>query len=249
MHKEGAAFRSLMNSFAIAISLGLQHGVPLEEYVDAFLFTRFEPNGLVQGNPTSRTRRRSSTTSSANWPSPTSAATTSPTSTRARSSARRGSAPRDDATDAARSRTARERQQDGVEGPRARHSVASGFKPQRPRQWRGQRRRKRHDLLQWRAIVRRLDPLRDRDHDAGSSETAYAAAFPGLLRYRWHDHRRRHGDEGRHRDLCGANDRHRSGADEGRALQAGASEAKLRGYEGVSAPSATTSRWCGMGLA
>ncbi len=50
MHREGAAFRSLMNSFAIAISLGLQHGVPLEEYVEAFLFSRFEPNGLVKGN-------------------------------------------------------------------------------------------------------------------------------------------------------------------------------------------------------
>jgi ribonucleoside-diphosphate reductase alpha chain len=50
MHKEGAAFRSLMNCFAIAISLGLQHGVPLEEYVDAFVFTRFEPNGIVNGN-------------------------------------------------------------------------------------------------------------------------------------------------------------------------------------------------------
>ncbi|MEO1793101.1 MAG: vitamin B12-dependent ribonucleotide reductase, partial [Pseudomonadota bacterium] len=52
MHKEGAAFRSLMNNFAIAISLGLQYGVPLEEYVDAFTFTRFEPQGLVQGNDT-----------------------------------------------------------------------------------------------------------------------------------------------------------------------------------------------------
>jgi len=51
MHKEGAAFRSMMNCFAIAVSLGLQHGVPLEKYVDAFLFTRFEPNGVVQGNP------------------------------------------------------------------------------------------------------------------------------------------------------------------------------------------------------
>ncbi|RMH38350.1 MAG: adenosylcobalamin-dependent ribonucleoside-diphosphate reductase, partial [Nitrospirae bacterium] len=50
MHKEGAAFRSLMNCFAIAISLGLQHGVPLEEFVDAFLFTRFEPNGPVTLN-------------------------------------------------------------------------------------------------------------------------------------------------------------------------------------------------------
>ena len=50
MHKEGSAFRSLMDSFAIAISLGLQHGVPLENYVDAFTFTRFEPNGMVEGN-------------------------------------------------------------------------------------------------------------------------------------------------------------------------------------------------------
>ena len=50
MHKEGAAFRSLMNSFAIAISLGLQYGVPLEEFVEAFTFTRFEPNGIVRGN-------------------------------------------------------------------------------------------------------------------------------------------------------------------------------------------------------
>ena len=50
MHKEGAAFSSLMNNFAIAISVGLQYGVPLEEYVDAFTFTRFEPAGFVQGN-------------------------------------------------------------------------------------------------------------------------------------------------------------------------------------------------------
>lgn len=50
MHKEGAAFRSLMNNFAIAISIGLQYGVPLEEFVDAFVFTRFEPAGAVTGN-------------------------------------------------------------------------------------------------------------------------------------------------------------------------------------------------------
>ncbi len=50
MHKEGAAFRSLMNNFAIAISIGLQYGVPLEEYVEAFTFTRFEPSGMVEGN-------------------------------------------------------------------------------------------------------------------------------------------------------------------------------------------------------
>jgi ribonucleoside-diphosphate reductase alpha chain len=52
MHKEGATLRSLLNNFAIAISLGLQYGVPLEEYVDAFTFTRFEPSGGVQGNDT-----------------------------------------------------------------------------------------------------------------------------------------------------------------------------------------------------
>jgi len=52
MHKEGSAFRSLMNNFAIAISLGLQYGVPLEEYVEAFTFTRFEPSGIVEGNET-----------------------------------------------------------------------------------------------------------------------------------------------------------------------------------------------------
>ncbi len=50
MHKEGAAFRSLMNNFAIAISIGLQYGVPLEEFVEAFTFVRFEPAGLVEGN-------------------------------------------------------------------------------------------------------------------------------------------------------------------------------------------------------
>ena len=50
MHKEGAAFRAMMNNFAIAISLGLQYGVPLEEYVEAFTFVKFEPAGIVQGN-------------------------------------------------------------------------------------------------------------------------------------------------------------------------------------------------------
>jgi ribonucleoside-diphosphate reductase alpha chain len=54
MHKEGAAFRSLMNNFAIAISIGLQYGVPLEEFVDAFVFTRFEPAGEVTGNDSIR---------------------------------------------------------------------------------------------------------------------------------------------------------------------------------------------------
>ncbi len=54
LHKEGASFRSLMNNFAIAISIGLQYGVPLEEYVEAFLFTRFEPAGEVKGNETIR---------------------------------------------------------------------------------------------------------------------------------------------------------------------------------------------------
>ena len=50
MHKEGAAFRAMMNNFAIAVSMGLQYGVPLEEFVEAFTFTRFEPAGMVQGN-------------------------------------------------------------------------------------------------------------------------------------------------------------------------------------------------------
>ena len=52
MHKEGAGFRAMMNNFAIAVSVGLQYGVPLEEFVDAFTFTRFEPAGMVQGNET-----------------------------------------------------------------------------------------------------------------------------------------------------------------------------------------------------
>ena len=51
MHKEGAAFRSLMNCFAISVSMGLQHGVPLESFVDQFTFTRFEPGGIVEGHP------------------------------------------------------------------------------------------------------------------------------------------------------------------------------------------------------
>ena len=51
MHKEGAAFRSLMNCFAISVSMGLQHGVPLSSYVDQFTFTRFEPQGIVEGHP------------------------------------------------------------------------------------------------------------------------------------------------------------------------------------------------------
>ena len=50
MHKEGAAFRSVMNNFAIAVSIGLQYGVPLREFVEAFIMTRFEPGGFVQGN-------------------------------------------------------------------------------------------------------------------------------------------------------------------------------------------------------
>ena len=50
MHREGAGFRAMMNNFAIAISVGLQYGVPLEEFVDAFIFTKFDPSGVVQGN-------------------------------------------------------------------------------------------------------------------------------------------------------------------------------------------------------
>src|SRR5438046_4412007 len=51
MHKEGAAFRSLMNCFAMAVSIGLQYGVPLETYVEQYTFTRFEPHGVVEGHP------------------------------------------------------------------------------------------------------------------------------------------------------------------------------------------------------
>src|SRR5690606_20411100 len=51
MHKEGAAFRSLMNCFAMAVSVGIQYGVPLETYVEQFTFTRFEPHGAVTGHP------------------------------------------------------------------------------------------------------------------------------------------------------------------------------------------------------
>ena len=51
MHREGATFRSLMNCFSIAVSIGLQYGVPLEEYVSKFTFTRFEPSGMVEGHP------------------------------------------------------------------------------------------------------------------------------------------------------------------------------------------------------
>ncbi len=52
MHKEGAGFRAMMNNFAIAVSIGLQHGVPLDTFVNAFIFTRFEPSGTVRGNDT-----------------------------------------------------------------------------------------------------------------------------------------------------------------------------------------------------
>ena len=51
MHKEGAAFRSLMNCFAMSVSIGLQYGVPLATYVEQFSFTRFEPQGMVEGHP------------------------------------------------------------------------------------------------------------------------------------------------------------------------------------------------------
>jgi ribonucleoside-diphosphate reductase alpha chain len=51
MHKEGAAYRSMLNCFAIAVSKGLQYGVPLDEFVETFTFTRFEPQGMVTGHP------------------------------------------------------------------------------------------------------------------------------------------------------------------------------------------------------
>ena len=67
MHKEGSAFRSLMHNFAIAISMGLQYGVPLEEFVESFTFTRFEPSGIVGGNDAIAITTSSWTTSSAGW--------------------------------------------------------------------------------------------------------------------------------------------------------------------------------------
>ena len=77
MHKEGATFRSLMNNFAIAVSLGLRHDVPLEEFVDAFTATRFEP-AAARSRETKRSnaRPRSSTTSFASSPFPIFAGTT-----------------------------------------------------------------------------------------------------------------------------------------------------------------------------
>ena len=65
LHKEGAAFRGLMDNFAVAVSLGLQHGVPLEAFVEAFTFTRFGPAGAVEGDPAVRMPLRCSTTRSA----------------------------------------------------------------------------------------------------------------------------------------------------------------------------------------
>jgi ribonucleoside-diphosphate reductase alpha chain len=88
MHKEGAAFRAMMNNFAIAISLGLQYGVPLESIVEAFTFTRFEPGRFVQATTRSRTPPRSSTTSFASSRSPISSRHDLAHVDRARSAAR-----------------------------------------------------------------------------------------------------------------------------------------------------------------
>jgi ribonucleoside-diphosphate reductase alpha chain len=82
MHKEGAAFRSLMNNFAIAISIALQYGVPLEEFVEAFTFTASSRRASSRATTPSRWRPRSSTTCSASWRSPISAVAISPTSSR-----------------------------------------------------------------------------------------------------------------------------------------------------------------------
>ena len=70
MHKEGAAFRSLMNNFAIAISIALQYGVPMEEFVEAFTFTRFEPLAWWKAMTQSKWRLPFSITFSVNWRSP-----------------------------------------------------------------------------------------------------------------------------------------------------------------------------------
>ncbi|MCL2823464.1 MAG: vitamin B12-dependent ribonucleotide reductase, partial [Polyangiaceae bacterium] len=79
MHKEGAAFRSVMNCLSMSVSIGLQYGVPLETYVDQFTFTRFEPQGLVEGHPTLESPHRSWTTCSGSWESSISIGTTLPT--------------------------------------------------------------------------------------------------------------------------------------------------------------------------
>ncbi len=87
MNKEGATLRALLNNFAIAISLGLQYGVPLEEYVEAFTFTKFEPAGLVQGNDTIKMSSSILDYIFRSWRSATSAATTSLMSSRTTSPA------------------------------------------------------------------------------------------------------------------------------------------------------------------
>ena len=79
MHEGGPAFRSLMNNFAIAISVGLQYGVPLEEYLDAFTFTASSRRASFRATTRSRTQPRSSTMSFASSRSPTLAAMMSPT--------------------------------------------------------------------------------------------------------------------------------------------------------------------------
>ena len=104
MHKEGAALRSFINNFAIAVSLGLQYGVPLEEYVDAFTFTASSRPAPSRATTRSNTRRRSSTTCSASSPSATCRASTSPMSTRPKAISTRSAAA---STKASHRRTAR----------------------------------------------------------------------------------------------------------------------------------------------
>ncbi len=55
LHKDGTITQGLMNAFSMAVSLGLQYGVPLQEYIDAFTSTRFEPNGIVTGHDSIKT--------------------------------------------------------------------------------------------------------------------------------------------------------------------------------------------------
>jgi len=81
MNKEGATLRGLLNNFAIAISLGLQYGVPLDEYVHAFTFTKFEPAGMVQGNDAIKSATSILDYVFRELAIPISAATTSPMST------------------------------------------------------------------------------------------------------------------------------------------------------------------------
>ena len=204
MHKEGAAFRSLMNNFAIAISLGLQYGVPLEEYVEAFTFTRFEPAGLVQGNETIK-----NATSILDYIFRELAVSYLGRHDLAHVDPREivgetglGSSDAGDRR-AARSRSAAERQQGRVEGLHARQQASPRHRRTRPD-------RERHGGTRQSDVL----PRRRKRHG------------------RLPDDGRRHRAEGRHRGHVLAHDGDaRRGIGEG-ARDRPRAEARIRGYEG-----------------